>query len=88
MGEKKKGKELLVCVVDACIVSASYPMAMAFVALTCLISFIYLLFIEDLLQALTALRLAAGDQHRQVATAAARTFSSPSCSKSSHSHCK
>lgn len=52
-------------------VSVSHPMAMVFVALTSLISFIYLLFIEDLLQAFSALRLAAGDQHRQVTTAGA-----------------
>ncbi len=79
MGEKKRvslwGKELLICVADACVVSqgvsVSYPMAMAFVALTSPISFIYLLFSEDLLQAFTAPRLAAGDQHRQVTTAGA-----------------
>lgn len=66
---------MLVCVADACVVSqgvsVSYPMAMAFVALTSLISFIYLLFREDLLQAFTALRLAVGNQHRQVTTAGA-----------------
>ncbi|KAK2878432.1 hypothetical protein Q8A67_019223 [Cirrhinus molitorella] len=66
---QKYGEKELAAV--ACGVSVSYPMAMAFVALTSLISFIYLLFSEDLLQAFTALRLAAGDQHRQVTTAGA-----------------